>query len=50
MTVLDVVATAAVLTNIAAYAMRTMIPLCIAAISTNVLFIAYSVIGGVTAR
>ena len=47
MSPVDVVALAAVLTNIAAYAMRTMIPLRIAAISTNVLFIAYSAMGGI---
>jgi hypothetical protein len=47
MTIVDVVAIAAVLTNIAAYSMRTMIPLRIVAISTNVLFIAYSIMGGV---
>jgi len=43
----EIVALGAVLTNIAAYAMRTMIPLRIAAISTNILFIAYSAMGGV---
>ena len=47
LTMIDVVALGAVLTNIAAYAMRTMIPLRIAAISTNVLFIAYSAMSGV---
>jgi CRP/FNR family cyclic AMP-dependent transcriptional regulator len=43
----EIVALGAVLTNIAAYAMRTMIPLRMAAISTNILFIAYSIMGGV---
>jgi CRP/FNR family cyclic AMP-dependent transcriptional regulator len=47
LTLIDVVALGAVLTNIAAYAMRTMIPLRIAAISTNVLFITYSAMSGV---
>jgi len=47
MSPVDVVALAAVLTNIAAYAMRTMIPLRVAAISTNVLFIAYSAMSGI---
>src|SRR5215510_6579932 len=47
MGVIEIVALGAVLTNIAAYAMRTMIPLRMAAISTNILFIAYSIMGGV---
>lgn len=47
MTLVDIVAVGAVLTNIAAYAMRTMVPLRMAAISTNVLFIAYSLMSGV---
>ena len=47
MTLVDIVAVGAVLTNIAAYAMRTMVPLRMAAISTNVLFIAYSMMSGI---
>src|SRR5262245_33560042 len=47
MTPVDLIALGAVLTNIAAYAMRTMIPLRMAAISTNILFIAYSAMSGV---
>src|SRR5262245_66628892 len=47
MTLVDIVAVGAVLTNIAAYAMRTMVPLRMAAISTNVLFIAYSLMSGI---
>src|SRR5215470_19043152 len=47
MGVVEIVALGAVLTNVAAYAMRTMIPLRVAAISTNILFIAYSIMGGV---
>jgi CRP/FNR family cyclic AMP-dependent transcriptional regulator len=47
MGIVELVALGAILTNIAAYAMRTMIPLRMAAISTNILFIAYSIMGGV---
>ena len=47
MTFIDVVATSAVVLNIIGYSMRTMIPLRIVAIVTNVLFIVYSSLAGV---
>jgi len=47
MTFIDIVATSAVILNIIGYSMRTMIPLRILAIVTNVLFIIYSILAGV---
>lgn len=47
MTLVDVIAFAAVVFNIAGYSMRRMIPLRIAAICTNVLFVIYSILAHV---
>ena len=47
MTFIDTIAYAAVGLNIVGYSMRRMIPLRIAAIATNVLFIVYSVMAGI---
>lgn len=47
MTLVDTIAYAAVGLNIVGYSMRRMIPLRIAAIATNVLFIVYSVLAGI---
>jgi CRP/FNR family cyclic AMP-dependent transcriptional regulator len=47
MTLVDVVAYGAVGLNIVGYSMRRMIPLRMAAIGTNVLFIIYSILAGV---
>ena len=47
MEISEIIATAAIVLNVAVYSMKTMIPLRIFAILTNVLFIAYAALAGV---